>query len=142
MSEGWAAVAQAVSRRMAELGLTQRELTQRSHVSKATVREIQHDTVQRRRSERTLEALSTALDWHPEHLTAVLSGRRPPRQGDPVSRPDDDIPGRLAAIEQYLREITDRLAEVGAINERLDEIRADVETLIKHVSAGDKRLNI
>jgi hypothetical protein len=142
VSEDWAAVGRAVTERMTELGLTQREVTQRSHVSKATVREIQYDTVQRRRSGRTLEALSLALDWHPDHLTAVLHGHRPPRGGDPVARPDDDIPGRLAVIEHYLREITDRLGEIGAINERLEEIRADVETLTKHVGADGKRLDI
>ena len=138
MSEDWAAVARAVTRRMTELGLTQRELTQRSHVSKATVREIQHDTVQRRRSGRILEALSLALDWHPEHLTAVLNGRRPPLQGEPVSRPADDIPGRLAVIEEYLREITERLAEMGQISGRLDDLQATVEMLAKHVGAGGK----
>jgi DNA-binding Xre family transcriptional regulator len=92
VTEDWAAVARAINQRMAELSLSQRELTQRSHVSKATVREIQHDTVRRRRSSRTLEALSLALDWHPGHLSAVLSGRRPPRAGDPVFRAEDDVP--------------------------------------------------
>ena len=48
MSEDWAAVARAINQRMAELDLSQRELIARSQVSKATVREIQHNTAQRR----------------------------------------------------------------------------------------------
>lgn len=139
VTEDWAAVARAINQRMAELSLSQRELTQRSHVSKATVREIQHDTVRRRRSSRTLEALSLALDWHPAHLSAVLSGRRPPAVGEPIFRADDDVPGRLAVIEHYLREITDRLGEISTITGRLDEINANVATVIRHVSGDGKR---
>ena len=44
MSEDWAAVAQAISQRMAELGLNQRELIERSQVSKATVGELYHNS--------------------------------------------------------------------------------------------------
>jgi transcriptional regulator with XRE-family HTH domain len=84
VSEDWSAVAQAISNRMAELGISQRELIERSHLSKAIVREIQHDVVRRRRSARTLEALSTALDWHAGYLAAVLTARRPPRVGEPI----------------------------------------------------------
>ncbi|MFB9688417.1 helix-turn-helix domain-containing protein [Amycolatopsis plumensis] len=134
MSEDWAAVARAINQRMAELGLSQRELIARSQVSKATVREIQHNTAYRRRSDRTLEALSLALDLHPGHLSAVLAGRRPPEPGEPITRGDDDIPGRLAVIEHQLREITDRLREMSAVNERLDEISASVETMLDRVS--------
>ena len=78
MSEGdpenWAAVARAISGRVRELGWRQRELAERSHVSVAVVREIQRHTVERRRSPRTLEALSVALGWEPEHLDRVLKG--------------------------------------------------------------------
>ena len=96
--EDWAAVARAISRRMTELGINQRELIERSQVSKATVGELYHNSAQRRRSARTLEALSMALEWHPQHLVSVLRGQRAPDIGEPVSRSDDDVPGRLAAI--------------------------------------------
>jgi hypothetical protein len=140
VTEDWAAVATAINQRMVELGLSQRELIARSHVSKAIVREIQHNTVERRRSERTLEALSLALDWNPGHLIAVLAGRRTPEVGEPVARSDDDVPGRLAVIEHQLREITDRLNGMSAINDRLDEINASVATVIEHVSSERKNL--
>lgn len=108
MTEDWAAVARAITQRLNELGLRQRELAERSHVSQAIVRELQHNVVQRRRSARTLEALSLALDWHPEHLSAVLAGRTPPEFGEPRSS-EDDVPARLTAIEDQLRQITRQL---------------------------------
>ena len=79
MSEGdpeyWAAVAGADGR-VRELGWHQRELAECSHVPVAVVREIQWHTVERRCSHSTLEALSVALGWEPEHLDRVLKGPR------------------------------------------------------------------
>ena len=84
--EDWAAVAEAINERVNELGWRQGELAERSHVSRATVREIQHHVVERRRSARTLEALSIALGWHPQHIDAMLRGRRPPQLPEPVAK--------------------------------------------------------
>ena len=64
----------------------------------------------------------------------MLASRRPPEPGEPITRGDDDIPGRLAVIEHQLREITDRLREMSAVNERLDEISASVKTMVDRVS--------
>jgi mitochondrial fission protein ELM1 len=100
-------------------------------VSKTVVREIQHNTAQRRRSARTLEALSVALVWHPQHLAAVLDGRRPPQVGDPVVVSDHDVPGRLASIERRLVEIADRLDDVHTIKGQLDQISADLSVVIR-----------
>jgi tetrahydromethanopterin S-methyltransferase subunit G len=125
VTEDWAAVARAINQRAAELGFRQRDLIERSRVSKAVVGEIMRNAVQRRRSTRTLEALSLALDWHPQHLTAVLRGRVPPGVGEPIYRFDEeDVPARLAAIEQQLRAITERLDEIASINDRLDDLRS------------------
>jgi hypothetical protein len=55
VSEDWAAVAEAISQRMTELGINQTELIGRSQVSKATVGELYHNSAQRRRSARTPE---------------------------------------------------------------------------------------
>jgi transcriptional regulator with XRE-family HTH domain len=110
--EDWAAVAHAIGQRLNELGMRQRELAERSHVSQAIIRELQYNTAQRRRSSRTLEALSVALAWHPDHLTAVLTGRTPPEPGDPPLAADEDVPARLAAIEHHLRELVDRISEL------------------------------
>lgn len=98
--------------RLAELGMRQRDLATRAHVSQAIVRELQHNTAQRRRSARTLEALSVALGWHPRHLHAVLSGQRPPDVDAAAPLGPDAIAGRLAAIEERLFAIEDRLTDV------------------------------
>lgn len=123
VSEDWAAVAKAINERVNELGWRQRELAERSHVSQAIVREVQHHTVERRRSPRTLESLSTTLGWHPKHLEAVLHGQRPPEADEPVADAGDTLWSRLDALEQRLAEIT----------ERLDGIESGISTVIDHV---------
>jgi hypothetical protein len=138
--EGWAAVAQAISRRMTELGINQRELIERSQVSKATVGELCHNSAQRRRSARTLEALSMALEWHPQHLVAVLKDQRLPGIGEPVSRSDDDVPGRLAAIEYRLAQIETQLGAIDGLTDRLEEINANVEAVVRFVDSNRKNV--
>jgi len=138
--EDWAAVAQAISRRMTELGINQRELIERSQISKATVGELYHNSAQRRRSARTLEALSMALEWHPQHLVAVLKGQRAPELGEPVSRSDDDVPGRLAAIEYRLAQIEAQLGTIDRLSDRVEEINANVEAVIRIVDSNRKRV--
>ena len=123
MSQDWAAVAKAINDRVNELGWLQRELAKRSHVSQAIVREIQHHVVERRRSPRTLESLSVALGWHPQHLDAVLRGRQPPEPDEPVADSGDTLWSRLDALEARMSEIT----------ERLDDLKADLATVIEHV---------
>jgi len=134
VSEDWTAVARAIGERMTELGISQRQLVERSHLSKAIVREIQHNVVQRRRSARTLEALSLALDWHPGHLAAVLAERRLPKIGEPSVRSDEDITGRLSVIEHHLRELTDKMSDIGDVSRQLDQINATVEEVLDRVS--------
>jgi transcriptional regulator with XRE-family HTH domain len=114
VTEDWVAVANAIKQRVNELGWRQRELAQCSHVSQAIVRELQHHTVERRRSARTLEALSVAMGWHPQHLAAVLRGRTPPELGDPISDDGRTVSSRLDAIDERLSEITDLLHELSA----------------------------
>ena len=123
MSEDWAAVAEAINQRVGVLGWRQRELAERSHVSQAIVRELQHHTVERRRSPRTLESLSIALGLHPHHLDAVLRGRTPPEAAEPVIDTGDALWSRLDALERRLDEITDRL----------DDLGSGLATVIEHV---------
>jgi len=135
----WAAVAQAINQRMAELDISQRELTDRSGVSKAIVGELQNNSTQRRRSRRTLEALSTALDWHAGHLTAVLAGHLPPRQGEPTPRSADDLPGRLAVVEHQLREIRQKLEGLDAMSDRVDQLNENVAKMLAYVESNLNR---
>jgi hypothetical protein len=126
VSEDWAAVAKAINERVNELGWRQRELAERSRVSQAIVRELQHHTVVRRRSTRTLESLSVTLGWHPQHLDAVLHDRRPPEPNEPVTDREDTLWSRLDALEQRLDEIT----------ERLDDLKSGMTTVIENVRPG------
>jgi transcriptional regulator with XRE-family HTH domain len=142
VAEDWAAVARAIDERLAELGLNQRELIERSQVSKTVVMEIRRNSAERRRSTRTLEALSTALDWHPQHLIALLQGRRVPAVGEPISRSDDDIHGRLAVIEYRLDQIAGQLTTIGELNCRLEEINRNVETVVQLVSPDQQNVGV
>lgn len=137
MSEDWAAVSRAINERVAELGLSQRELIERSHVSKGVVSQLMRNvTPQPRRSTRTLEALSTALDWHPQHLSAVLAHKEPPSVRE-LSYRADDIPARLAAIERQMREIAARLDEMRSVsNEQFAEINKRLADLADSDSTG------
>lgn len=121
MSEGdpenWAAVARAISDRVRELGWRQRELADRSHVSAAVVREIQRHTVERRRSPRTLEALSVALGWEPEHLDRVLKGYA--REKSNHAAPDSGaLFSRLDSIDQRLDKVVALLTKIASQNGR------------------------
>jgi hypothetical protein len=119
--EDWAAVAKAINERVTELGWQQRELAQRSHVSSAVIREIQRHTVERRRSPRTLESLSIALGWHPQHLDAVLNGR--PVPDEPTTTSSEVLLSRLDAVEQRLIQMT-RI---------LNDLKVNVNTVLDHV---------
>lgn len=135
MAQDWAAVARAIDARMTELSLSQRELIDRSQVSKATVTEIRRHSAERKRSTRTLEALSTALGWHPQHLMALLHGRRIPTVGEPASRSDGDVQGRLAVIEYRLDQIMAQLATIGECGHQIEQLNKNIEALTQIVSA-------
>jgi transcriptional regulator with XRE-family HTH domain len=122
--EDWAAVARAISDRVRELGWRQRELADRSHVSAAVVREIQRHTVERRRSPRTLQALSAALGWAPDHLDQVLKGH--------AQQPGGHKASDSAALWSRLDSLDLRLAEISGL---LTELRSDIATVIDHVRA-------
>ena len=123
MSEGdpenWAAVARAITDRVREVGWRQRELADRSRVSAAVVREIQRHTVERRRSPRTLQALSVALGWQPEHLDGVLRGG---------ASGGHTVPGS-AALWSRLDSLESRFTEV---SELLAGLRSDIARVIDH----------
>jgi|SRR6266568_2119851 len=90
MARDWAAVAQAMKSRLAELGMT---------------RELLFNAAQRRRSDQTLAAASAALGWPPGYLRAVSEGRDPGAAdaGNPVLTELAALKERLGSIEQGLR---------------------------------------
>lgn len=117
MGEDWAAVSREVNRRTDALGLRQKDLAERSGVSVAIIREIQQNKTQRRRNPRTLEALSVALQWHPQHLGAVLAGIKPPDAAPESAPPADPV---AAALENVVREIRGLRAQIGTLTRRVE----------------------
>jgi transcriptional regulator with XRE-family HTH domain len=102
----WADVAAVVNDRMATRGLSQRELAERSGLSPATLRKIQHGEDQAR-NRSTLAGLSRALGLPEDHLWRVaMEGRAAAEKaGDETGalrREVNDLQQRVAAIESRL----------------------------------------
>ncbi len=102
----WAAVAKVVNDRMKALDLTQRELSERSGVSVATLRKIQQGEDQRR-SATTLAAISRALGLADDHLRRIASGSARPAAGHSG---EDRVPERLESVETQLAQLQERVA--------------------------------
>lgn len=113
MSDNWDAVAEAIRNRIAELGITQRELVARSGVSESTIRQLQKNYGPRRRSRHTLEDISKGLQWPGDYLGRILSEAKASTQlatGDPlraeVAELRDqvaDLASRVEALEHGRR---------------------------------------
>lgn len=57
--------------------------------------------------------------------------------GEPVRGTDDDVLGRLAAIDHRLHQISTQLTTMGTLFSQLEEIHAHLQTLIRSLgSAG------
>ena len=104
MARDWAAVADAMKARLADLDMTQADLVQRSRLAPMTIREMLYNSAQRRRSDQTLAALSQALGWPRGYLQAVAEGRTP---DDPDA--DDPVLAELAAMKNALAALTSRI---------------------------------
>jgi transcriptional regulator with XRE-family HTH domain len=136
VTKDWVAVATAIDRRLTELGWRQRQLAERSNVSQAIVRELHRRTFERRRSPRTLEALSLALHWHPQHLHELSNGRRPPEPDKPDTDIRDTLWSRLDSLEETLNHRLDD------ITTRIDELKTNLEMVANHqrIRGLDNRL--
>jgi transcriptional regulator with XRE-family HTH domain len=124
VAEDWVAVAEAITGRMRELKLSQRDLAVHSNVSVATIREIQRHRIKRRRNPRTLESLSESLDWPRQHLDAVLNGRLPQDPAEPAGD-DADLRSRLDQLEQRLDTIADVMHRIDAKIDVIIDLRHD-----------------
>ncbi|GLZ37622.1 helix-turn-helix transcriptional regulator [Actinokineospora sp. NBRC 105648] len=124
MPQGWSAVAEVINHRMKALGWRQRDLAEKSKLSLTTIRELQTHTIERSRSPRTLQALSTTLGLHPGHLQAVLQGMRPPTLNErPIN--NDYVTTRLVQFERMIvgnnRRLEDMLAQLAVITDALEQ---------------------
>jgi hypothetical protein len=109
VAEDWAAVARAISDRMAELRVTQMDVAAKAKISLTTLRELQHNINPRRRRPQTLTALSEALGWPPDYLTTTLRGGNAQPYAD---EEHDPMLSSLASVER----------ELGDLRERVDRI--------------------
>jgi transcriptional regulator with XRE-family HTH domain len=128
MTGDWAAVATAVQRRMAELGLSQGDVIKRSGLSKQTVGEIENNSEQRNRGRNTMESLSKGLGLHPDYLAAVLVGRTPPELGEPFALLPDDFPARFDVLEHRINRMRDELVKEieASIEDRFVDLRKEM----------------
>lgn len=111
MNEDWAAVGQAISRRLDERGMTMTDLANQAEVSLTTVRELVHVLNARRRNPRTLARISKTLGWPDDHLVQVLRNADQ-GEGDTESEPSSS---QFEALRQELQELRER---VEALEER------------------------
>jgi transcriptional regulator with XRE-family HTH domain len=107
LAEDWAAVGNAISKRLDELQMTQLELAAESGVSPATIRELQYNKLVRRRSPRTLESISLALKWPASYLGQVLAGEAAHAHRDEMS---DVVLRELNAVHEELQSLRDRVS--------------------------------
>ena len=132
MAEDRVGVAEAITGRMRELKLSQRDLAVHSNVSVATIREIQRHRINRRRNPRTLESLSESLGWPRQYLDAVLNGRRPQDTAE-AAGDDTDLKARLDQLEQRLDMIVDVIHRIDA---KIDIIIDPRHGTARHGAAG------
>lgn len=98
MAKDWDAVASAINTRLAELEMTQTELSSTSRVSTATLRQIQHGVV-KKRSPRTLADISEALGWPSAHLERVADGAPNPASTDRVAQLETEVAALRARVD-------------------------------------------
>jgi hypothetical protein len=107
----WAAVADAISGRLVQLRMTQMDAASRARISLTTLRELQNNTSPRRRRPQTLAALSVALGWPPEYLSAILRGDKSQAQ-PPGGGTADRTLLVMESIEQELRDLRQRVTSI------------------------------
>ncbi|MCI2423976.1 transcriptional regulator [Saccharopolyspora sp. K220] len=96
---------------MEQLELTQQEVANRAGVALHTVRELQHNLIERKRTARTLEAMSEALELPRPYLTAVLEGHPLSATDSPEERSLDDVYAKLADVAKRLAAVERKLRE-------------------------------
>jgi flagellar biosynthesis/type III secretory pathway chaperone len=120
VAEDWNAVAAAIDERIADLGVQLQAVAERSQVSESTIRELRYNTQRRKRSARTLESVSIALEWERDHLSNVLGGQSPSgnqptdmaRLRSRVDSLDEKVERLAAGVEEnnrLMREVIGRL---------------------------------
>lgn len=103
-SGNWEEVGRSVERLRSERGWTQAELSARSGVSLATIRNTEHAIGSR--SRRTLEDMSRALGRPRDYLSQILAGPHPPGNAEAIE------PGPQAFLDMLDDMLVTRLREL------------------------------
>lgn len=109
----WALMARVVNDQVAERGMTQRELAERSGVSEATLRKIQSGGEQRR-TRATLASISRALGFPDDHLWRVSRGATDPGQ----TWSDDELSALSAGLADLTRLLQSPESGIGEASDR------------------------
>jgi transcriptional regulator with XRE-family HTH domain len=105
VSDNWAAVAEAIRQRVADLGVTQKDLAARSGVSESTIRQLMNNYGPRRRAWHTLEDVSKGLQWPAHYLARLLdetTAGSPPDVGG-------SLHAELVALRSQVNDLADRV---------------------------------
>lgn len=114
MGKDWQAVADAITNRLTELGMTQRELSERSGLSVTTLRQIQNNYSPRKRSPRTLADISEALHWPPGHLAQVLDEAPELTEEKSVFTLIEELRAEVAELRSRVETVESRQSQNGA----------------------------
>jgi transcriptional regulator with XRE-family HTH domain len=112
VGDNWAAVAEAIRVRVADLGITQKELVTRSGVSESTIRQLQNNYGPRKRNRHTLEDLSRGLGWPDYYLGRLLDDT-------PTSAPTETSGSVQAEIADLRGQMVDLARRVEALEHDL-----------------------
>jgi transcriptional regulator with XRE-family HTH domain len=112
VGDNWAAVAEAIRTRVADLGITQKELVTRSGVSESTIRQLQNNYGPRKRNRHTLEDLSRGLGWPDYYLGRLLDDT-------PTSAPTETSDSVQAEIADLRGQVVDLAKRVEALEHDL-----------------------
>lgn len=116
--EDWAAVGDAIRKRMRELKMSTAQLARETGLSETTIRYIGEPTSGHNRS--SLVAISAVLRWRYDYLMNILRGE--PEKNVLIRRPVE------VNLERMVR------AEIGSVKEEVAGLRDIVERIDKNIA--------
>jgi transcriptional regulator with XRE-family HTH domain len=127
----WTAVGNAITARLDEIGMQQKDLAARSNVSVATIREIQAGK-ERRRNPRILRDISVRLGCPANHLEDLLHGRQPDEQPHETQSHETRAPADEPAASAFLAKLAFILEHrVGRVVDVIYNNDSDVDITIE-----------
>lgn len=117
--EDWAAVGDAIRKRMRELKMSTAQLARETGLSETTIRYIGEPTSRRNKS--SLVAISAVLRWRYDHLINILRGE--PEKNVIIRRPAE------VNLERLLR------AEVSPMRQELAELASIISNMGQKIDA-------